>query len=106
MYVLLKGSVGVYVRDDEDDEDSALQLAILKEGSLFGEIAVLTRSNRTATVISRSKSELPTLIEMYFRRFVEKSRRIIQVLVNLKAVAKFQQTFLMTYICFAPLSQN
>ena len=52
LYVLLSGKVNVEfeITDYDSDQTETLQLVMLNEGDIFGEIAFLEKNRRTATV--------------------------------------------------------
>ncbi|RMD97882.1 MAG: cyclic nucleotide-binding domain-containing protein [Calditrichaeota bacterium] len=55
MYIVKSGSVGIYkITPDQEKEE----IAILQAGEFFGELALLDESPRSATCISREKSEI------------------------------------------------
>ena len=50
-FVLAKGDCDVFIKDPNKKERL---VRLLRPGSLFGEVALITKSNRTATVKSRN----------------------------------------------------
>lgn len=54
LYFINKGEVDVSIRDSKKREDTCI--GILKDGVVFGEIALLTKLKRTATVVSKDFS--------------------------------------------------
>lgn len=74
MYVVLGGSVGVF--------DGNQQLAALHTGDMFGEMALVNREPRSATVIAVEESKLFVLSENTFQQLLTK-RVAIQILMNI-----------------------
>ncbi|MCD4658015.1 MAG: cyclic nucleotide-binding domain-containing protein, partial [Planctomycetes bacterium] len=62
-YVIKKGIVDVFKQFDTDDEQI---LSEMKRGEYFGEIAMLKKSKRTATVVAKTKVELLRLDKVDF----------------------------------------
>lgn len=74
MYVVLGGKLGVY-----DDENL---LASLKTGDMFGEMALVNKEPRSATVKAMEDSRLFVLSESTFERLMSK-RVAIRILLNI-----------------------
>ncbi len=62
-YVIKKGIVDVFKNYDTDDEQ---MLSEMKRGEYFGEISMLKKSPRTATVVAKTKVELLRLDKLDF----------------------------------------
>ena len=80
-YFILKGSVGVgYKKDDE-----YVILNYLREGDFFGEVAALTGSQRTANIITEEASEfliIPSRVMQRLAQRYEGMRRMIYATMN------------------------
>jgi voltage-gated potassium channel len=74
MYFIISGQVAV--------DFGGSKPAALADGDFFGEIALLHRSPRTATVTARSRCQLLILDVKDFRRFVAGSPRIAEVIAR------------------------
>ncbi|MFM1922121.1 MAG: hypothetical protein RLZZ303_3755 [Candidatus Hydrogenedentota bacterium] len=74
MYVVLGGKVGVF--------DGNKQLAELRTGDMFGEMALVNREPRSATVIAMEESKVFVLSEHTFQQLLTK-RVAIQILMNI-----------------------
>jgi len=74
MYVVLGGKVAVV------DENKVL--AELRTGDTFGEMALINREPRSATVVAAEESHLFVLSESTFQRLLTK-RVAIQILLNI-----------------------
>lgn len=74
MYVVLVGKMGVY--------DGDRQIAQLPPGQMFGEMALVNREPRSATVKSEEDSVLFVLTESTFQNLLSK-RVAIQILLNI-----------------------
>ena len=66
MYVVIKGEVEVFIEENDNNKKS---LAILGEGEFFGELSLIDKSPRSATVMATKNSELlgffqPDLLEI------------------------------------------
>jgi len=73
MYVVLGGKVGVF--------DNNKLLAELHTGDMFGEMALVNREPRSATVMAVEESKLFVLSENTFQQLLSK-RVAIQILLN------------------------
>jgi CRP-like cAMP-binding protein len=60
MYIVARGTVTVYKYNERLKQNEQV---ILKEGDYFGEIAVLLKTSRKATVISTNFSTLAVLLK-------------------------------------------
>jgi CRP-like cAMP-binding protein len=67
MYFIAKGDCQVIVRDEKRNENP---IKILKEGDHFGEISMIYKCRRTATVILRNYNTMAKLEEARFRELV------------------------------------
>lgn len=74
MYVVLGGTVGVF--------DGNKQLATLHTGDMFGEMALVNREPRSASVIALEEAKLFVLSENTFQQLMSK-RVSIQILLNI-----------------------
>ncbi len=74
MYVVLGGKLGVY-----DDKKC---IAELKTGDMFGEMALVNKEPRSATVTAINESRLFILSESIFERLMTK-RAAIKILLNI-----------------------
>lgn len=68
MYYIAKGDCAVNVRDEKKNEHIAFK--ILKEGDHFGEISMIYKCRRSATVVSRNYNTMAQLSEESFRSLV------------------------------------
>ena len=75
MYTVLSGSVGVYSHDD-------ILLAKLGPGEMFGEMALVNKEPRNATVKALEESHLFVLSESTFDKLLTK-RAAIRILLNI-----------------------
>lgn len=74
MYVVLGGKIGVY--------DGAKHIATLTTGDMFGEMALVNKEPRSATVLALEDSHLFVLSESTFERLLTK-RVAIRMLLNI-----------------------
>jgi CRP-like cAMP-binding protein len=74
MYVVLTGKVGVF--------DNDKQIATLQTGDMFGEMALVNKEPRSATVSALEDSRLYVLSETTFDKLMTK-RVAIQMLLNI-----------------------
>lgn len=70
MYVIQNGEIGIYKGRDTNNEE---ELARLKDGDFFGEIALLSEEPRSATTVSLSNSHIiglfrPDLLGLFERK--------------------------------------
>jgi CRP-like cAMP-binding protein len=63
----------------QDSKKREMVLSILREGDLFGEIALLTGKPRTATVIANMATELLELSRSDYKKLISKHPRIKKV---------------------------
>lgn len=73
MYIVQRGSVGIYkITPDRGKEE----IAILHAGEFFGELALLDESPRSASCISREKSEIIGLFRPDLFNLIDKKPRL------------------------------
>ena len=72
MYVIQDGQVEVFIQDG----DKEVQLAILNEGEFFGEMAIIDREVRTASVRARGVTRLITVDKKNFLRNIHEDPTI------------------------------
>lgn len=77
MFILLHGCVSVYKTDQATG--SMVRLAILEEGSPFGEMSLFDSAPRSATVVAESKCWLFQLDAAAFNEFLHKAGPDLQV---------------------------
>lgn len=70
MYIIQKGEVGIYRGRDTDQEE---ELAHLRDGDFFGEMALLNEEPRSATAVSLTNAQIigifrPDLFNLFERR--------------------------------------
>lgn len=81
MFVVLEGVVEVW------SADRSVSLAILGPGEVFGEMAFVSKSPRTAHVIARTDVQVLILTQSIFKRATKKIPEIVaKVLLNLSVV--------------------
>jgi predicted acylesterase/phospholipase RssA/CRP-like cAMP-binding protein len=90
VFVILGGSVEVLGFDDQP-------LAVLEEGSVVGEIAVLAGGSRTATVRSIDSTEVASLDAASFERLVSVSPDLYER-VSTEAIRRLDHRWLMEFI--------
>lgn len=76
LFIIVRGEVRVITQDSKKRE---MVLSILREGDLFGEIALLTGKPRTATVITNMATELLELSRSDYNKLISKHPRIKKV---------------------------
>jgi signal-transduction protein with cAMP-binding, CBS, and nucleotidyltransferase domain len=69
LYVIISGHVSVHKTDIHDG--NLVRLVNLEEGAIFGELSLINRSPRAATVIAESATELFELDEEAFQSFIK-----------------------------------
>jgi CRP-like cAMP-binding protein len=74
MYVVLAGSIGVH--------DNKKVIATLRTGDMFGEMALVNKEPRSATVLALEDSRLFVLSESTFEKLLTK-RVAVQMLLNI-----------------------
>lgn len=90
MYFISKGDCVVNVVDQENKEHIAVSL--LTEGDLFGEIAMIYKCIRTATVISRNYNTMARISYGRYREFINEFP-IFQVMLK-KNVLQYDDPWL------------
>ena len=83
-FLIKKGKVEVYI---EDAEGNKKVLAQLKENDLFGEMALISACERTATVIAIEDCEIAVLTREKFLALPDNSPAV----VRLKSIMKERQ---------------
>lgn len=83
-YILLKGSVDVYVGDldkkDPDEEDSFIRLNTIEEKSIFGEAAIFSNFKRTASIVAK---ELVHVIRIERKMIIQYIKKFPQAGINI-----------------------
>jgi serine/threonine-protein kinase len=97
-YFILTGSCDVIYTDDSGNDK---QVKVLRAGELFGETALLTNSERTASIIAREQTEMITIAQSIIDGEVESLKPwmaafISTLAVRFKHVVKQYQKFLQT----------
>lgn len=83
MFIVLSGAVEV----TKTQHDMTYSIAILGEGDVFGEMAFVSRTRRTATVTAVTGSEIMVLTREFFRKFIDSHPTIAsKVLLNLAVI--------------------
>lgn len=81
MYKVISGKVGVYLNYGSSEQ---IHLATLSEQNCFGEMALLNKAPRSATVVSLEKTLLLVVNEENFSTFVmENPHNAYNIMVNL-----------------------
>jgi CRP-like cAMP-binding protein len=79
VYIIVRGSVEVKT----DIKDQEISLAILQEGDIFGEIAFVTLSPRTASVISLTDTSVLVLEQDILDKIIHQEPLILKYLYDL-----------------------
>lgn len=74
MFFILSGVVTVQLADGRE--------AMLEDGDFFGEIALLHRARRTASVIARTRCDLMALDLKDFRQFLKRSPKVAEAIAH------------------------
>ncbi len=83
MFVILEGVAEVI----GGDEKNPVSLAVLGQGQLFGEIAFVSKTPRTAKVVAKTDLKLLVLTQSFFKRATKKMPDIAsKVLLNLSVI--------------------
>jgi len=80
MYVVKDGKLKVSTKDDKGNE---IVLAQLGEGDIFGEVALITGKNRTATVETIKQSRLMKLNKEDFQQIVERYESVKSMVLKI-----------------------
>ena len=81
MFVILEGAVEVW------SADRSVSLALLGPGEIFGEMAFVSKSPRTAEVIAKTDVQVLILTQSLFKRATKKMPEIVaKVLLNLSLI--------------------
>jgi CRP-like cAMP-binding protein len=79
-YIVKSGLVEV---SKKDRAGKPVQVALLREGEIFGEMALIRGDDRrTATATAISDTELVEITRERFREFLDQSPKIVAVLLN------------------------
>ena len=83
MFVVLEGVAEVW----GGDEHRPVSLAVLGQGQIFGEIAFVSKTPRTARVVAKTDMKLLVLTQGFFKRATQKMPDIVStVLLNLSVI--------------------
>ena len=72
-YIIIRGKVAVTVTDDDEN---TLHVATLEDGDYFGEIALIARTDRTATITADTDLRCLGMTSWDFRPLVESNGKI------------------------------
>ncbi len=76
MYLVREGEVEVVVDKPEDDSNEEAVVAVLGEGELFGEMALVEGEPRSATVRARTEVKLFRIKKEYFMDLMQNDHEI------------------------------
>lgn len=83
LYIVLEGTLNAFIDDEQGKE---LVLSKIETGESFGELSLLSRSSRSASVISTSPCQLAVISKSTFMECLKKNPsialNIIQSLIN------------------------
>ncbi|MFC6334456.1 SLC13 family permease [Paenibacillus septentrionalis] len=79
-YIVLEGQIALYT---ENEEGERYALAVLGEGELLGEMALLTGEPRSATAIAASDTHMYVITEENLRDFIEQYPKISSYFISL-----------------------
>jgi CRP-like cAMP-binding protein len=77
-FVVRRGRLSVHISDG----DRAIQVAVLRDGDLFGEMSLLTGERRWATVRAEEESEVVRMHASVLRKALIQSPELVQVLAE------------------------
>ncbi len=70
-YIILQGSVGVWIRvPNKRNEPVLTEVKVIEAGSSFGELALLSNKPRAATIIAKEDTHLAVLEKKDFQRIL------------------------------------
>jgi CRP-like cAMP-binding protein len=102
LYLILGGEVGVM---RESPGEAARELARLRAGAFFGEMALITNQPRTATVKAASDATLLEVSRKAVRGLIEREPRVLKLLMRFFR-ARLVGTLLQTSPVFEPFSRE
>lgn len=77
LFVLAAGTVRVFVRNASGRSE---QVRLLHQGDFFGEISLLTKADRTATIVCATECDLLTLDRSGLRNIAKKNPQVADIL--------------------------
>jgi CRP-like cAMP-binding protein len=89
-YIVHEGRVSVNMKDGFFSRNK--QLAVLSPGNFFGEMALLDRRARSATVIAEEDTRLFVLLSVYFEDVVKQNPTFGEEIQKIALQRKFQSS--------------
>ncbi|KAM3131880.1 Cyclic nucleotide-binding domain-containing protein 2 [Paramecium bursaria] len=104
-YIILKGSVEVYLEQRKEGQTESILINTLKQGQSFGELALITSKPRLATIITREPCVFATLYKDDYRAILQNNEQLkveqtVGFLGNVSSFSNFTERGLyMLYFC-------
>lgn len=104
LFIVVKGSVGIYINDMLDEE---IEVAKMKPGDLFGEMALVDRMPRSASCVALEDTVCITVGRENLRRLITTCPEIAEnLLLSLSMRLRDMDDKLYKAQCSGPRSQN
>ena len=78
-YILEKGKIGIF----QQVEGQRVELDTIRPGEIFGEMAVIDRTERMATAVAATDCSVTRVPEAIFNRKLEATDKFVRALVNM-----------------------
>ncbi len=105
LYLILAGEVSVRWEGRQRGDGQPRELARLRPGAFFGEMALLTNSGRSATVMAIKSSDFLEISRRSVRELIDRDPRILKLLMRFFR-ARLVGTLLQTSPVFTPFSRE
>jgi CRP-like cAMP-binding protein len=105
LYLILAGEVSVVWESRKGGAPESRELARLRPGAFFGEMALLTNTGRSATVVAVKRSDFLEISRRSVRELVDREPRVLKLLMRFFR-ARLVGTLLQTSALFKPFSRD
>ena len=90
MFILTRGSAGVFVRCDDQPPSEAANVATLNAGDLFGEMSLLTGERRSATIVAASDCDVLEIEKSVIAELLQNNETLLQKLSEMLAQRRIE----------------
>jgi len=105
LYLILAGEVAVIWEGSGKVRGETKELARLRPGAFFGEMALLTNTSRSATVLATKSSDFLEISRRSVRALIDREPRVLKLLMRFFR-ARLVGTLLQTSPLFKPMTRD
>jgi CRP-like cAMP-binding protein len=105
LFLILSGEVSVVRESRAQVPEQSRELARLRAGAFFGEMALLTNTPRSATVVATRNSDFLEISRKAVRELIDRDPRVLKLLMRFFR-ARLVGTLIQTSALFKPFSRD